>query len=132
MSIWFVYRSPGEGPLAKRVRRLSAPSILAWFQARIEEARVALHPGRISDDELGGPVRGFAAIFEAAKKHSLHTPKSTAALAKLLESPVLYHFRRPSREALVQPLYDRMLRSGRVRVCFGRRLLRVHGDAAIS
>ncbi len=52
------------------------------------------------------------------------------ALAKLLESPALYHFRRPSRDALVQPLYDRMLRSGRVGVQFGRRLLRVHGDDA--
>jgi uncharacterized protein with NAD-binding domain and iron-sulfur cluster len=49
-------------------------------------------------------------------------------LMKLIESPVLYHFRRPSREALVQPLYDRMLQRGRARVHFGRRLLRVHGS----
>jgi uncharacterized protein with NAD-binding domain and iron-sulfur cluster len=49
-------------------------------------------------------------------------------LAKLLDSPSLYHFRRPSREALIQPLYDRMLQRGRARVHFGRRLLRVHGS----
>jgi hypothetical protein len=84
-SIWFVYRSPSEGPLGKRVRRLGAPSILAWFQARIEEARIALDPARCADVELGGPVLGFGAVLEAAKKLSLHTPKTTAALAKLLQ-----------------------------------------------
>lgn len=83
--IWFVYRSPSEGPLGKRVRRLPAPSILAWFQARVEEARIALDPARCADVELGGPVHGLGAVFDAVKKQSLHTPKSTAALTKLLK-----------------------------------------------
>ena len=83
--IWFVYRSHREGPLGKRVRRVAAPSILAWFQAKIEEARTSLTPHRVADADVGGPVHGLAALFEAAKKHSLHTPKSTAALSKLLQ-----------------------------------------------
>jgi hypothetical protein len=83
--IWFVYRSHREGPLGKRVRRVAAPSILAWFQAKIEEARVSLHPARVADADLGGSVHGLGALFEAAHKHSLHTPKTSNALAKLLQ-----------------------------------------------
>ncbi|MFT3766187.1 MAG: hypothetical protein QM820_11840 [Minicystis sp.] len=82
--IWFVYRSHREGPLGKRVRRVAAASILAWFQAKIEEARTSLTPHRVADADLGGPVHGLAALFEAAKQHSLHTPKSSSALTKLL------------------------------------------------
>ena len=82
--IWFVYRSPHVGPLGKRVRRVAAPSVLGWFQAMIEEARVSAAPERIADAALGGPVHGLGALFEAAKKHSLHTPKTTGTLTKLL------------------------------------------------
>ena len=82
--IWFVYRSHYEGPLSKRVRRLEAPSVLAWFQAQIEEARVAAQPGESVTAALGGPVQGFEAVFEAAHKQSLHTPKTATALRKVL------------------------------------------------
>ncbi len=82
--IWFIYRSPGEGPLSKRVRRLAAPSVLAWFQAQIEEARTSLAPQDVAREALGGVVPGLAALFEAAQKLSLHTPKTTTALRKLL------------------------------------------------
>ena len=82
--IWFVYRTHNEGPLAKRIRRLAAPSILAWFQAKIEEARTSLAPHDVGLTELGGPVKGLGSLFEAAHKHSLHTPKTNTALRKLL------------------------------------------------
>ncbi len=82
--IWFVYRSHYEGPLSKRVRRLEAPSVLAWFQAQIEEARVAEHPGESVAAALGGPVHGLPSVFEASHKHSLHTPKTATALRKVL------------------------------------------------
>ena len=82
--IWFIYRSPDEGPLSKRVRRLAAPSVLAWFQAQIEEARTSLAPQDVAREALGGVVPGLAALFEAAHKLSLHTPKTTTALRKLL------------------------------------------------
>ncbi len=82
--IWFVYRTHYEGPLSKRVRRLAAPSILAWFQAKIEEARTSLSPRDVGVAELGGPVQGLGSLFEAAHTHSLHTPKTTTALRKLL------------------------------------------------
>lgn len=86
--IWFVYRSHREGPLGKRVRRVAAASILAWFQAKVEEARISLTPHRVADADLGGPVQGLAALWEATKQQSLHTPKSTAALSKLLQEHV--------------------------------------------
>lgn len=82
--IWFVYRTHYEGPLSKRIRRLAAPSILAWFQAKIEEARTSLTPRDVGVAELGGPVQGLRSFFEAAHTHSLHTPKTTTALRKLL------------------------------------------------
>src|SRR4051794_5914035 len=81
--IWFVYRSHYEGVLSKRVRRLEAPSILAWFQARIDEARTSLTPRDVADAELGGSVYGLGSLFEAVKEHSLHTPKTTSALRKM-------------------------------------------------
>jgi hypothetical protein len=75
--IWFVYRSHYEGLLSKRIRRLTAPSILAWFQDKITEARTSLTPAEIADADFGGIVHGFGSLFEAAKKDSLHTPKTT-------------------------------------------------------
>ena len=82
--VWFVYRSHYEGPLSKRVRRLPAPSVLAWFQAQIEEARTSLDPSKVGEEALGGPVHGLGTLFSAAKEHSLHTPKTAAALRKML------------------------------------------------
>jgi hypothetical protein len=82
--IWFVHRSHRDGPLGKRVRRLAVPSILAWFQAKIEEARTSIAPEDVGRLELGGRVHGLDKFFAEAKKHSVHTPKSTAALAKLV------------------------------------------------
>ena len=82
--IWFVYRSHYEGPLSKRVRRLSAPSIVAWFKAQLEEARTSLSPKDVGEAEIGGRVNGFGSLFEAAKTQSLHTPKTTVALRKML------------------------------------------------
>jgi hypothetical protein len=82
--IWFVYRSHREGPLSKRVRRLQASSILSWFQAAIEEARTSLTPADVGKEALGGEVHGLGAFFEAVKEHSVHTPKTMAAVGKLL------------------------------------------------
>jgi hypothetical protein len=84
-AIWFVYRSHREGPLGKRVRRIAAPSVLTWFQGMIEEARISNTPASVADADLGGPVHGLAALFEVARKTSLHTPKTSAALAKLIQ-----------------------------------------------
>jgi hypothetical protein len=85
---WFVLRSPHEPPPGKRVLRVAAPSILAWFQAMIEEARISLTPHRTADRDLGGPVPGLPGLFEAAKEQSLHTPKTPAALLKMLAEHV--------------------------------------------
>lgn len=82
--VWFVYRSHYEGPLSRRVRRLNAPSILAWFQDRFQEARGSATPAEVGQGDLGGPVHGLGAIFEAVKEQQLPTPKTVAALTKLL------------------------------------------------
>ncbi|MDC0743827.1 hypothetical protein [Polyangium mundeleinium] len=82
--IWFVYRSHYEGPLSRLVRRLDAPSILAWFSQKMSDAKKAEDPSRIYEDELGGYVYGFGTVFEAVKEHGLIAPKSTAELEKIL------------------------------------------------
>ena len=73
--IWFVYRTHYEGPLSKRVRKLAAPSVLAWFQKAIEKR------GKGVDEELGGRVYGLDSLFE--DEHDV--PKSVAALRELLD-----------------------------------------------
>ncbi|MDI3291478.1 hypothetical protein [Polyangium sp. 15x6] len=82
--IWFVYRSHYEGPLSRRVRRLDAPSILAWFSGKMAEAKKAEEPGSLYEEELGGYVYGFSSVFEAVKEHGLMAPKSTAQLEQIL------------------------------------------------
>ena len=82
--IWFVYRSHYEGPLSRLVRRLDAPSILAWFARTMIAAKTAEDPSRVYEDELGGYVYGFGTVFEAVKEHGLVAPKSTAELEKIL------------------------------------------------
>jgi hypothetical protein len=73
--IWFVYRTHYEGPLSKRVKKLKAPSVLAWFQKAIKQK------GKGAEKELGGHVYGFDSLFEEAHE----VPKSVAALRDLLE-----------------------------------------------
>jgi hypothetical protein len=82
--IWFVYRSHYAGPLSKRVCRIEAPSILAWFQEKIADARSAAAPREVADADLGGPVYGFGSLLAAAKEHKLAAPKSMAALRAML------------------------------------------------
>jgi hypothetical protein len=83
--IWFVYRTHYEGVLSKRVRRLKAPSVLAWFQRKLGEAKKSAKPGDIANAELGGRVYGLDTIFRAAKKEKLDPPKTIAALRDMLE-----------------------------------------------
>ncbi len=73
--IWFVYRTHYEGPLSKRVKKLEAPSVLAWFQKAIKQK------GKGVEKELGGHVYGLDSLFEEAHE----VPKSVAALRDLLE-----------------------------------------------
>jgi len=73
--IWFVYRTHYEGPLSKRVKKLNAPSVLAWFQKAIEKK------GKGVEKELGGGVYGLDSLFE--DEHDV--PKSVSALRDLLE-----------------------------------------------
>jgi hypothetical protein len=82
--IWFVYRSHYEGPLSRRVCRIDAPSILAWFQEKIADARSSATPREVARADLGGHVYGFDSLLAAAKEHKLAAPKSTAGLRAML------------------------------------------------
>lgn len=44
---WFVYRTHYEGPLSKRVKRLKAPSVRAWFVRNMSKK-----PGDVYEKEL--------------------------------------------------------------------------------
>jgi hypothetical protein len=83
--IWFVYRSHYEGPLSKRVRRIDSPTILAWFQEKLADARSSATPRDVADADLGGPVHGFGSLLAAAKEKKLAAPKSTTALLAMLQ-----------------------------------------------
>lgn len=82
--IWFVYRSHYEGPLSRRIRHLDAPSVLAWFASRMNEARTSDKPEDVYQDDLGGDVYGLGTIFEAVKEHQLAAPKTMRELERLL------------------------------------------------
>src|SRR4051794_3979393 len=82
--IWFVYRSHYEGVLSKRVRRIEAPSILAWFQEKIADPRGSATPRDVADVDLGGSVYGFGTLLAAAREHKLAAPKSAAGLRAML------------------------------------------------
>ena len=64
MALWFVYRSHYEGPLSRRVRKLRASSVLAWFQARMAEARAAVTGAFATPNCRGSEkVRRLQAVF---------------------------------------------------------------------
>jgi hypothetical protein len=69
--IYFVYRSHYEGPLSKRVRKLSARSIATWFGQHLQRARKQAGVLEEVQRELGGYVYGLSSIFEAARSENL-------------------------------------------------------------
>ncbi len=81
---WFVCRFLHDGALSKRSRRVQAPSILAWFQWQIDDARTSAAPRNVAAEQLGGTVQGLADLFQATKDKVLHTPRSVLALRKML------------------------------------------------
>jgi hypothetical protein len=82
--VWFVCRSQNDGPFSKRVCRLEAPSILTWFQWRIDEARIASKPSEVGESELGGAVEEMSRLFQAVQTDALRTPRTMTALRKML------------------------------------------------
>ncbi|GII91199.1 hypothetical protein [Sinosporangium siamense] len=96
---WFVYRSPYEGPLGKRVRRLPDASVLDWFRRGFEMAGDVL--ADIDDwieSELNGDVYGLSSLFEAARAHRLSAPAGWDELGEVLEEHLYFE-----REVRVDP-----------------------------
>ncbi|GAA3227507.1 hypothetical protein ACFO1B_22185 [Dactylosporangium siamense] len=82
MTTWFVHRSPYDGPLSKRVRRLTDASVLDWFRRGWPRP----DPRAWVRAELGGDVYGLDSIFVAAREHGLPRPRSTGELRDLLHA----------------------------------------------
>ena len=81
--VFLVVRSPYDGPLGKRIVRLDAPSVLAWFQRAWGES-LSAEPGSYVSDTLGGRVYGLASLFAAIRTHRLPPPQSMPELSALL------------------------------------------------
>jgi hypothetical protein len=78
--VYFVYRSPYEGPLSQRLRRLPDSTVLSWFQRNWHVA----DPDELLENELGGDVYGLSSIFESVAEHHLAVPRSTSELRDAL------------------------------------------------
>jgi hypothetical protein len=85
MSVYFVYRSHCEGPSGKHVCRLSADSVLGWFQQVWERAKQADDASEWVKTEIGTSVYGFHSIFENARENALPPPTSDRKLKSYLE-----------------------------------------------
>jgi hypothetical protein len=90
--IFFVYRTPYEGPLSKRVRRLPDATVLGWF--RRGWAEVVTGQNQDVDTwlgaELGGDVYGLHTIFDRAREHGLAAPESWQELRDLLQEHLYF------------------------------------------
>ncbi|MET7424998.1 hypothetical protein [Dactylosporangium sp. NPDC005555] len=76
----FVYRSPYEGPLSKRVRRFPDMSVLDWFRGGWDCG----DPYDWVDEQLGGRVYGLASIFRETREHGKSRPGTLDELRELL------------------------------------------------
>lgn len=93
--IWFVYRTPYEGPTGKRVTRLPDPSVLAWFQrlwtatadvvAVGDEHRAHRWATAQVAGDLGGEVYGLSSVFQSAHEHGLPPPSTWRELRAVLD-----------------------------------------------
>jgi uncharacterized protein (TIGR02996 family) len=85
MAVYFVYRSPYEGPAGKHVKRFEDPTVLAWFQNHWQHL--------VCDDAyerlealLGCDVCGLGSLFELADGHCLSGPETELQLEAYLEN----------------------------------------------
>jgi uncharacterized protein (TIGR02996 family) len=85
MGVFFVCRSPYEGPSGKRVRRFADPTVLDWFRNRWEPLAEAGSARRRVREWLDGPVYGFASLFEAIAEEQLPPPATPDQLFDYLE-----------------------------------------------
>jgi hypothetical protein len=92
MAVYFVCRSPYQGPAGKCVRRLGCPSVLAWFQSIWHCAggpHEDYHDGyeaaqRWLRDELDADVYGFSSLFAWDPGEELPYPESEEQLVDVL------------------------------------------------
>jgi uncharacterized protein (TIGR02996 family) len=117
MAVYFVYRSPYEGPSGKHLKRFpDDDTVLDWFRnswrflgwgegeppagegkpARVRRRRAGREAVDRLSDTLGCDVYGFGTLFERAAEHDLPPPASDRQLDEYLqqylysEGPILY------------------------------------------
>jgi uncharacterized protein (TIGR02996 family) len=75
MPIWFVYRSPEEGPLSKYVKRLDgADTLLDWFRSIWRPIADHDEAYTYADDLLGTHVNWFGLVFQTIAEENLSAP----------------------------------------------------------
>jgi hypothetical protein len=106
MPIWFVYRSPYDGPLSKHVQRLEgADTLLDWFRSiwrPIPERDKAVAFGQ---KLLGTYVYSFGYLFTHIAENSLAPPETLEQLHAALEG-ALYIDEIRSPDDTIQALTD--------------------------
>ena len=74
MPVWFVYRSPYDGPVSKHVRRLEGPdTLLGWFRSVWRGIPDIEQAVRYADSLLGTHVYSFGGLFRNAAERG-HAP----------------------------------------------------------
>jgi len=81
----FVYRSPYDGPLAKRVVSLPDATVLGWFQRAWHAAETSESALAKVYGELGGDVYSLYGLFDEIQEDGLPPPAAMADLAALVE-----------------------------------------------
>jgi hypothetical protein len=86
MPVWFVSRSPYDGPTSKHVQRLEGPdTLLGWFRSvwrGIPDIKQAV---QYADSLLGTQVYSFGSVFRDAAEQGLAPPATDAELHARLQ-----------------------------------------------
>ncbi|HSI87100.1 MAG: hypothetical protein ACAI35_19785 [Candidatus Methylacidiphilales bacterium] len=130
MSIYFVYRSPYEGPSGKLVRTFADDkTVLGWFQRRWQRLAQCKDIRLAVDAELDCHVYGFDSIFEAILEHELAPPQSIGELRKYLNKYLYVEGEIDLQENYLQVLTDDD-EFGLVYYFFDDHYLQAHTDRA--
>jgi uncharacterized protein (TIGR02996 family) len=87
MPIWFVYRSPYDGPMSKHVQRLDgADTLLDWFRAIWQPIPIRDVAYAHAEQLLGTYAYSFGYFFMHIAEENLPRPETTEAMHDALES----------------------------------------------
>src|SRR5262245_38200704 len=83
MPIWFVYRSPADGPMSKHVQRLDgADTLLDWFRAIWQAIPDSDEASTLAGRLLGTDVYCFGHLFVRIAEENLAPPATVEEVHK--------------------------------------------------